>query len=277
MNKNIYFTIIIVILSIHFITKSEGVEVSVTTKSYNGQFAPKNAIAIWIVDLETDQYLSTIFLSTEAKTFEGDELEEYTSYSGGENDYHPVAPLRENHSAQINVVWDCITFYDQLIWDDDFAVYVEFSEESTFDPTDTNYYCKIICDTIKIDRVAGFATSTAPDTDYFSDFTITYNPDVSIKSSKYKKMNNAGLTYHYNPNSKYFIITCTDVSKNPSLLRILNLKGQVIDKVAFDSKMIQWNMNNVNGQAIPIGKYFFKIYSNTGDAIGSAYPFTIIR
>ena len=78
MKNRILCTIIMLIVAAHFITLGEGVVVTVTTKTYNGEFAPKNALAIYVVDLETDQYLSTVYLSTAATTYEGDELKNYT-------------------------------------------------------------------------------------------------------------------------------------------------------------------------------------------------------
>lgn len=276
MKNGILYTIILLILFIHFTAISEGLQVTVTTKTYNGKFAPKNAVAIWVVDLETDQYLSTVYLSTEANTYEGDELKNYTLYSGGENDYYPIEPLRENHSTPIESVWDCITYYEQIVWDGDFIVWVECSEDSTFDPSG-DYYGKTVFDTITIDRTVGYATVTAPDTDYFTNFTITYDPGISIKSPIIVKNLNAGLTYQYNPALYCLSIICNDVSMVPMFLQVLNLKGQVVDKITFDSKKVLWNMHNNNGQVIPSGTYFLEVFSNTGNRIGSVYPFIFAR
>ena len=98
MKTTILCSVIILILATCFMVTGEGVEVTVTTKTYNGEFAPKNAVAIWVHDLETGEYLSTILLSTAAATYEGDELKNYTLNSGGENDYIPVDPVRNDHT-----------------------------------------------------------------------------------------------------------------------------------------------------------------------------------
>ncbi len=276
MKKCILYTVLLLTLSMYVSVMSEGVQVTVTTKTYNGEFAPKNAVAIWVVDVETGEYLSTVYMSTEAKTYEGDELKTYTQHSGGENDYNPVASLRPDHTTQISAVWDCITFYDQLVWDGDFEVWVEFSEESTFDPAGA-YSGKIIVDTITIDRAAGYATVTAPNTDYFTDLTITYDPGISIKAPLISKASNAGLRYHFNPVSYCLSITCEDATKTASLLRILSLKGQVIDRITFVSNKLQWNMHSTDGHKVPAGFYLLEVVSNTGDRIGSVYPFTFTR
>jgi hypothetical protein len=265
-----------IIIAAYLTAIGEGMVVTATTKTYNGEFAPKNAVAIWVVDLETDQYLSTVYLSTAATTYEGDELKNYTLYSAGENDYHPVKPLREDHSTPIEAVWDCITYYEQIVWDGDFIVWVEFSEESTFDPSG-DYFGKTAYDTITIDRTVGYAKVTAPDTDYFSNFTITYDPGIGIKKPVIIKNFNKSMSYHYNPASYLLSITCNDASIAPMFLQIQNLKGQIVDKVDFDSRTIQWDMHTNNGQVIPSGTYFLKVFSNTGNRIGSVYPLIFSR
>ena len=255
---------------------SEGLVVTVNTKTYNGEFAPKNAVAIWVMDLETNEYLSTILLATAATTYDGDELKNYMLYSGGENDYLPVDPARNDHTKKITARWDCVTYYDQLVWDGDFVVWVEFSEESTFDPSGS-YNGKTVFDTITIDRTAGYATVTAPDTDYFTGFTITYDPSISIKSPLIKKDFNAGMQYFYNSNANSISVTCTDDSRRPSLLCIFDLKGKLVDRLAFDSKTVTWNMHAEDGRTVSTGTYLFEVLSNTGNRIGTVYPFTLVR
>lgn len=236
----------------------EGVVVTVKTHSYNGEFAPKHAIAVWVMDVETDQYLSTFYLSTEAKQYEGDELKTYSLHSGGENDFHPVKPLTENHDQEIRASWDCITFYEQLVWDGTFVVWVEFSEESTFDPSGA-YNGKSIFDTLVIDRNVGYFTKTAPDNDYFSDFTITYDKSINIKTHYFIKTKKNIIKY--NSNTKILSIHSPDLTYKPLFLTVKNLKGQILNTLPFYTDRISWNIDNTQGRHLAPGVYILNLYS----------------
>ncbi len=276
MKKNTLLLTVSLIMLLSIVVLSEGLKVTVSTKTYSGQFAPKNALAIWVMDLETDQYLSTILLSTAAATYEGDELKNYTLYSAGENDYLPVDPPRTDHTKEVTGLWDCVTYYDQIVWDGEFIIWVEFSEESTFNPSGT-YNGKTVFDTITIDRSAGFATVTAPDTEFFSGFTITYDPSISIKTPFTQKGVGSSLRYRYSPQGNTLLVTSLTNKKAPAFLRIFDLKGALINKLAFNAKHVTWNMQTAQGQTISKGTYIIDVQSTTGQRIGSACPFTFTR
>lgn len=245
-------------------------EITVTTHSYEGKHAPINAAAIWILTPD-DNYVSTMHIWSEDY---GLELKNYIWYTTGLNNGIEDT-LRANHDEPLVVKWDLIDYYGNLILDGDYVVWAELSEDSIYTEGE-DYFGKVIFDTITIYKDSSAFIDTIEDTEYFTNFIISYTPTIIVPSEQKKDLN-AGFICKYNPLSQHLTVTRGSTFQGHAFLRITNLKGEVIKKIPFDSREVRWNIRNNKGEAVSSGIYLLEIQSIDGIRLSPVHSFPLVR
>ncbi|HMA65198.1 MAG: DUF2271 domain-containing protein [Fibrobacterota bacterium] len=149
--------------------QSGSVAVTVTTKTYNGQYAPRNSAMMWV------QKSDKTFIKT-IKKFAAERLNYMTTWNSvAKGDVDGLSgATRSNHNAAITANWDLTGQDGKAVAQGTYEVWVEFTEN--------NGTGKTAKATVEVG--ATNSTVTVPDATNFTKFTATYTaPPVSVNSN----------------------------------------------------------------------------------------------
>lgn len=222
---------------------------SVTTVTHNGQYRPKNILAIWI---EKDNGTSGSFVKT--RLFRAGNV--YRTYltkfkAATNNSYNSVdattGATYSSHSTR-TISWDGKDVDGNLVEDGNYRVCVEFTESNASGPYTTYSFVK---------GPSQFNLTPA-NVSNFNNVSLTWNPSNASLSNIASNINN--LSVYPNPvNNSTVIKMSSNVSKQVKSMYLIDLTGKRVDNINY--KLIDSN-NQINyspNKNIISGVYFIVI------------------
>jgi len=232
---------LLLLVSVTLNAQTSGVlTVSTTTKTYNGQYAPKNIMAIWIED-SSGAFVKTLLAYTSNT--------KYRSYlsnwkSATSSTYNTVdattGATRSSHGTR-SCTWNGTNTSGTLVADGTYTVKMEMTESNATGKIGSFTFTK-----------GSSATTVTPSSiTGFSDITIKWTPSTTSVGDEQLKKN---ISVYPNPASDGFYVYGLD---GTAVLKIFDLNGDL------------WlNKEVVNNQYVTISSLYQGIYLlqfDTGD------------
>lgn len=161
----IKFCLLLIILISPVVFADDYIEISVKSKSYSGQYSPKNCGAIWVCD-EEDNFVKTLKIWSIKRRRDIMKWIDMT----GENTVDAITSATMKKHMLHTVQWDFSDYTGKIVDDSKYRIYIEFTEDDSHKSYIDNGPW----------RVFEFVKNGQPgmlnfeDTEYFSDIKIDY-------------------------------------------------------------------------------------------------------
>jgi len=233
---------------------AQSLSFNVTTKTYNGQYAPKHCFALWITDA-SGNYVKTINRQSKNYTryltnwVSGSGSKTTDGMTGASLTSHNYAYTSSSKTTQrIPFTWDFLDYNGTLVDDGTYYINIEFTESNATGKTVKYAFTK---------GISSYSGSLTPvsSSSYFSNATIAYTaPATSLEkteTSGFKAIcTRSDRTLHlsYDPALHYAV-----------RLQLFNLKGQSVYQTMLDSPDYQICLSMLTN-----GIYFVKFIDEEG-------------
>jgi len=239
------------------------VSVDVTTDSYNGAYAPKHVMAVWVTD-QSNKFVKS--LEVDASNFVT-KLTQWLSMNGTQNRVDAVSSASLLGHKTHNLTWNCTDASGNGVPDGTYRVWFEMNETNQTGPsmyseisvgaipstvTPQNYSFTAISEIWNLDQYSNWIIDTVRTTaDVFKDISISYKPDGGTPVTSFLQHEKSAIGVQLVGQS----IAITGIS-GTATLQLFSASGQ---------KIMSENLTgstSVSIGSIPSGFYLASIRSN---------------
>lgn len=224
-------------INISFSQTQGNLEVRVTTSNAGGVYAPRNIVAIWIEDPNSNYVKTLLAYANEYKTHLNYWQASTTNAGTPFNTFDAITgPTINNHGTRVSN-WNAKNFNNLIVADGNYRVCFELTDKNATG----NYSC------FNFNKSNNQVTLTPANVPSFSSIKLTWTPSTTdIDNNENEKqlywLNNSNNVIHFNQNN-YLGFEIFDVS---------------------GKKIINSTENNFNIEVLKAGIYILKINTTKG-------------
>ncbi len=240
-------------------TTDATLDFTVRTTSYGGNYAPKHVLAIWIKDNVGNFVKSLMVRANNRKKH----LVKWVA-SSNYNEIDAITGATLNSHTTHTVSWNCTDVAGNTVPDDDYQIWVEFTNENSYNTGNPGPFTSITFTKGNTQQLFN-----PPDEQYFKDMIVDYFPTgVSIfeKGEEFTTQ----MEVFPNPIIDHAVIVINLDKEIKASLEVFDISGKLINTIIKDRLLIVgdnefvWNVMDCNGKQVPSGIYNITLISNTG-------------
>lgn len=192
--RNLVFPVLFTAFVLPSFAQTAGtLSISVTTVTHNGQYKPKNILAIWIEDASTNSFVKTRLFRSQNTSYR----KYLTKFKAATNSTYNVVDAQTgatypSHSTR-TATWDAKDVNGNIVPDGNYNVCIEFTESNGTGPY--AYYT--------FNKSNQAITLTPENTANFQNVNITWTPTSSLNNVSIDKEN---LNVYPNPVKTFALI-----------------------------------------------------------------------
>ncbi len=220
--------------------------ISVTTVTHNGQYKPKNILAIWIEDASTNSFVKTRLFRSQNTSYR----KYLTKFKAATNSTYNVVDAQTgatypSHSTR-TATWDAKDVNGNIVPDGNYNVCIEFTESNGTGPY--AYYT--------FNKSNQAITLTPENTANFQNVNITWTPTSSLNNVSIDKEN---LNVYPNPVKTFALIKLLPNTKN---IYVVDINGKIVDIINPANTILKTQVLWTPNVKLKNGVYFIVVENN---------------
>ncbi|MCK9163193.1 MAG: DUF2271 domain-containing protein [Bacteroidales bacterium] len=246
--RTIAFSLICIGFTLPTLAQTQGtLSISVKTVTNNGQYNPKNILAIWVEDASTNSFVKTRLLRSQNTTYR----KYLTKFKAATNSTYNVVDAQTgatypSHSTR-TATWDGTDISGNVVLDGDYKVCIEYTESNGTGP-----FVSFVFN--KSDQVI---TLSPANTSYFQDISIVWTPNV-LSLDDFSK-DNGSLSVYPNPINKSALV---NIVPNVSNIYVIDVHGKIVDRIDKPNTILKSQVIWTPNIRLKNGVYFIVVENN---------------
>jgi len=222
---------------------------TVRTTSYGGNYAPKHVLAIWIKD-GVGNFVKSLKVRANSRK---KHLVKWVA-SSNYNEVDAVTGATINSHTTHTVIWDCKDVAGNIVPDDDYQIWVEYTSENSNNngnPGPSN--------SIPFTKGNTSQIFSPPTQQYFKDMVVEYQPTgVSIPE---KDGGLSEINIFPNPVVDYAVISLYLEKDIITSIEVIDVNGKLVDTILKEQLLnagkneFLWNIRDSQGRQLSHGIY----------------------
>lgn len=222
--------------------------ISVTTVTHNGQYKPKNILAIWVEEASTNTFVKTQLLRSQNTTYR----KYLTKFKAATNSSYSIVDALTgstypSHSTR-TASWDGTDVNGNIVSDGNYNVCIEFTESNGTGP-----YVSFT-----FNKSSQAVTLTPANTANFQNINITWTPS-STSSLNNISTDKGALSVYPNPVKSSALINVLPNVKN---IYVVDVHGKIVDRINKPNTILKSQALWTPNKSLKNGVYFIVVENN---------------